>query len=102
MPEESQCTAIIAYEVGQEDAERFLDSWERANSFLQEQEGHLSTALHQACSAHPDFRFVNISQWENADAFRQATQSQEFREVVGRLEAFPVHAAVYEVVRSSS
>lgn len=102
MPEGDQCTAIIAYEVGQEDAERFLDSWQRANSFLQEQPGHISTTLHQACSAHPDFRFVNISCWENAEAFRTATQSQEFKEVAGRLEAFPIHASVYEVVTDIS
>ena len=101
MPEEDQCTAIIAYEVSQEDCERFVDSWERANNFLMEQPGHISTTLHRACSANPDFRFVNVSCWENAEAFRKATQSDEFREVAGRLEAFPIHASVYEVVRSS-
>ena len=98
MPEEDQCTAIVAYEVSGEDCERFLDSWKRANDFLREQAGHISTTLHRACSANPDFRFVNISCWESADAFRVATQSEEFREAAGRLEAFPIHASVYEVV----
>jgi heme-degrading monooxygenase HmoA len=93
-----QCTAIVAYEVSNEDCELFMESWERANAFLQEQPGHISTTLHRACSANPDFRFVNISCWESADAFRDATQSEGFREVSGRLEAFPIHASVYEVV----
>lgn len=97
---EDQCTAIVAYEVSREDCDRFMDSWERANDFLQQQPGHISTTLHRAASANPDFRFVNISCWESADAFRSATQSHEFKEVAGRLEAFPIHAAVYEVVRS--
>jgi heme oxygenase (mycobilin-producing) len=99
MPED-QCHAIVAYEVSEVDSERFLDSWERANAFLQEQPGHISTTLHRAASANPDFRFVNVSCWESADAFRAATQNLEFREVASRLEAFPIHAAVYDVVRS--
>lgn len=95
-----QCTAIVAYEVEAEDCERFLDSWEIANNFLKQQPGFASTALHRAASANPDFRFVNISCWESADAFRAATQSQAFRDASGRLEAFPIHASVYEVLRT--
>lgn len=99
MPE-GQCTVIVTYEVAYEDCERFLDSWDKANAYLKEQPGFISTALHRAESANPDFRFVNISYWESADAFRAATQSQGFREASGRLEAFPVHASAYEVVRT--
>ena len=99
---EGQCTAIVAYEVLAEDSERFLDSWEVANAFLTKQPGHVSTTLHRAESANPDFRFVNVSCWESADAFRTATQSQGFRDAAGRLEAFPIHASVYEVVRNLS
>ena len=95
-----QYHAIVAYEVSEGDADRFLDSWKRANDFLREQKGHVSTTLHRATSANPDFRFVNVSCWQSDDAFRAATQNQEFREVSGRLEAFPIHAAVYEVVRA--
>lgn len=97
---DEQCTAIVAYEVSAEDCERFLDSWTRANQFLKKQPGLLSTTLHKAASAQPDFRFVNVSCWESADAFRAATQSQGFRDASGRLEAFPMHASVYEVVKT--
>ena len=97
---DEQCMAIVAYEVSAEDSERFLDSWDRANEFLKGQPGLMSQTLHKASSAAPDFRFVNVSCWESADAFRSATQSQGFREAAGRLEAFPLHASVYEVVRS--
>ena len=93
-----QCTAIVAYEVEADDAERFLDSWKIANDFLKEQPGFTSTALHRAVSANPDFRFVNISCWESDDAFRAATLSHGFLEASGRLQAFPIHAAAYEVM----
>lgn len=95
-----QCTAIVAYEVNYEDRERFLDSWEKANEFLRKQPGFVSTTLHEAVSANPDFRFVNISCWEDDDAFRRATQSQEFREASGRLSPFPIHASAYDIVRT--
>ena len=98
--EGAQCTAIVAYEVAAEDSERFLDSWDRAIGFLREQPGFNSTALHQAASANPDFRFVNISCWDSADAFRAAIKSREYEEASGRLDAFPIHAAVYEVIRT--
>jgi len=91
-------TAIVAYEVSAEDAERFMDSWERAQAFMKKQPGLVSTKLHKAVSAAPDFRFVNVTRWENADAFRAATQSPGFQEASGRLGAFPIHASVYEVV----
>ena len=95
-----QCTVIVSYEVAHEDADRFLDSWEKANDFLRQQPGFVSTALHRAVSANPDFRFVNVSCWESDDAFRTATQSQEFRDASGRLVPFPIHASAYEVVKT--
>ena len=98
--DKKQCTAIVAYEVAHEDTERFLDSWEKANNCLKEQPGFISTALHQAVSANPDFRFVNVGCWESADAFRAATQSEAFRNASGRLDAFTMHASAYQVVKS--
>ncbi len=100
MAEQGQCTVIVAYEVAHEDCERFLDSWEKADAYLKDQPGYVSTALHRAVSANPDFRFVNIACWESEDAFRKATQSLEFREASGRLEPFNIHASVYDVVRT--
>ena len=95
-----QCTVIVAYEVAHEDSQRFLDSWEKVNAFLREQPGFVSTALHQAVSANPDFRFVNVSCWATDDAFRAATQSPEFQGMSGRLGPFSIHASAYEVVRT--
>jgi heme-degrading monooxygenase HmoA len=98
--EDRECIVIVAYEVAHEDRDRFLDSWERANATLKEQRGFVSAALHQAVSANPEFRFVNIGRWENADAFRAATQHPDYLQAAARLGAFPVHASVYEVLKS--
>ena len=95
-----QCTVIVAYEVAHEDCQRFMDSWEKANAALKEQPGFVSTALHKAVSANPDFRFVNISCWESDDAFRAATCSPAFQEASARLSPFPVHGSAYEVVKT--
>jgi heme oxygenase (mycobilin-producing) len=95
-----ECTVIVAYEVAHEDCDRFMDSWEKVNDFLRKQRGFLSTALHRAVSANPDFRFVNVSKWEDADCFRSATQSPEFHAMSGRLGPFPMYASAYEIVRS--
>jgi heme-degrading monooxygenase HmoA len=95
-----KCTVIVTYEVAHEDRERFLDSWDKAQHFLKGQPGFEGTALHQAVSANPDFRFVNVSTWESDDAFRAATQNPDFQSASGRLSPFPIHAAAYEVIRS--
>jgi heme-degrading monooxygenase HmoA len=94
-----QVAAIVAYEVAAEDEDKFLPAWERANDYLKQQDGHVSTTLHKAVSANPHFRFVNVGCWESDEAFRNATQSAGFRDASGALEAYPIHAAVYEVVR---
>jgi len=93
------CTAIVAYEVNGEDADKFMNAWKKAQAYLKKQKGHVSTTLHQSASANPDFRFVNVATWASADAFRSATQSSAFREASGLLEAYPIHAAVYDVVK---
>jgi len=94
------CTTIVAYEVNGEDCDKFLNAWKEADAHLQKQKGHVSTTLHKSASANPDFRFVNVSCWDSADDFRAATQSEEFREASAKLEAYPVHASVYEVVET--
>ncbi|MGI9121117.1 MAG: antibiotic biosynthesis monooxygenase family protein [Acidimicrobiales bacterium] len=95
-----ECTAIVAYEVRAEDRDRFLNAWDRANEHLQTQPGYVGNTLHEAVSANPDFRFVNIARWKSVDDFRAATQSSTFYEASGWLEAYPIHPAVYDVVRS--
>lgn len=95
---DSPCTAIVAYEVDAADSDLFLEAWRRANAHLGGQPGLVSSTLHQAASAAPRFRFVNVADWETGDAFRAATQSQGFQVASGDLAAYSVSAAVYQKV----
>ena len=95
---DSPCTAIVTYEVNPEDCDLFLRAWKRANDFLTGQSGLISNTLHEARSAAPKFRFVNVAEWETGDDFRNATLSPEFAQASGELAAYPVNAAVYEKV----
>jgi heme-degrading monooxygenase HmoA len=97
---QEQCTTIVAYAVRSEDIDKFLNAWDRANDYLKEQAGFVSTALHQAASASPQFRFVNVASWESADHFRAATQCSGFWEASAALDAYPLYGAAYDVVRT--
>ncbi len=94
------CTAIVSYKVNFEDVDTFLNAWDKANEFLKNQPGHVSTTLHRAMSANPPFRFVNVAKWKTVDDFRKATQSPAFHEASGLLSAYPVYASAYDTVRN--
>jgi heme oxygenase (mycobilin-producing) len=93
-------TVIVSYKVKDEDADNFLNAWERANDFLKKQPGHVSTTLHRAMSSNPPFRFVNVAKWKTVEDFRKATQSVGYKEAAGWLSAYSVYASVYDTVRS--
>jgi len=93
------CTVIVSYKVNAEDVDNFMNAWDRANSFLKKQSGHVSTSLHKAMSANPYFRFVNVAKWKTVEDFRKATQSTAYQEASGWLEAYPVYASAYDTVR---
>jgi hypothetical protein len=95
-----QAGMIVSYEVAHEDADRFLNSGEKANDFLRKQPGFVSTALHRAVSANPGFRFLNVRCLENDDALRSATQNQGIRDASGRRLPLPIHTSAYEIVRT--
>jgi heme-degrading monooxygenase HmoA len=94
------CTVIVSYKVRDEDAENFLNAWDRANDYLKKQGGHVSTTLHRAMSSNPPFRFVNVAKWKTVEDFRKATQSVGYKEAAGWLSAYPVKASVYDAIRS--
>ena len=91
---------INAFEVPEGKEDEFIKGWEATRDYLQAQPGYIDTALHQAVSPEPDFRFVNIGRWESPQAFQQAIQSPGFQEVSKPLAGFRPHPALYRVVRS--
>lgn len=91
---------INAFEVPEGREEEFIRGWEASRDYLKSQPGYVDTALHQAVSPDPDFRFVNVGRWENAQAFQAAVQSPGFRQVSAALGDFRPHPALYRVVRT--
>jgi heme oxygenase (mycobilin-producing) len=91
---------INAFEVPEDREDEFLRGWEATRDYLQTQPGYVGTALHQAVSPNPDFRFVNVGRWESLQAFQHAIQSQGFREASEALAEFRAHPALYQIVRT--
>ena len=82
----------------QTDDERFLLGWERAADYMRQQPGFLSSRLHRALRPDARFPFVNVAEWESAQAFQAAVMSEHFREIAKG--APPGSPSLYEVVRS--
>ena len=73
----------------------FVAWWVRTRDFLNARVGPIPTALHRAISPDARFRFVNVAQIEDVDAWRAALSDPEFpgREMPGRR-----YPGLYEVV----
>jgi heme-degrading monooxygenase HmoA len=91
---------INAFEVPEGQEDEFIRGWEATRDYLQTQPGYVDTALHQAVSSNPDFRFVNVGRWESPQPFQQAIQSQGFREATRALADFCPRPALYQIVRT--
>jgi heme-degrading monooxygenase HmoA len=94
---ESAVVLINPFEVPAGADEEFIASWEAAPDYLRGQPGYLHTRLHRSILPDADFRFVNIAEWESAEAFRAAVESRGFQQA-GR-PPYPAHPALYRVVR---
>ncbi len=93
-------TLINPFEVPQGREEDALKGWEAAAEHLRKQPGFISTELHEAIAPGAKFHFINVAQWESAQAFEAAVTSPEFRALTkGIVENFPHHPALYRVVR---
>ncbi len=91
---------INSFEVPEGREDEFIRGWEATRDYLEAQPGYVDTALHQAVSPNPDFRFVNVGRWESPQAFQAAIQSAGFRGVSEALAEFRPHPALYKIVRT--
>ena len=75
--------------------EEFVAWWIRTRDFLNARVGPIPTALHGATSPDAKFRFVNVAQIGDLDAWRAALSDPEFpgREMPG--QRYP---GLYEVI----
>lgn len=76
--------------------------WERTSRYFTGQPGFVSLRLHRAVSVDAPYRWVNVAIWDSEEAFRAATTTDEFRQVVTQAgwERFPSSPVLFQVVTS--
>jgi heme-degrading monooxygenase HmoA len=90
-------TLINIFEVPEGRQEGFVARWRDAAAYLRQQEGFISTRLHQSLDPSVRFAYVNVAMWVTAEHFQRAVSSPQFQEMA-RAMHFPSHRALYQVV----
>ncbi len=89
-------TLINVFEVPEGKQDGFVERWRDAAAYLRQQEGFVSTRLHQSLDPTARFAFVNVAVWESAQHFRMAVSSPRFQEIA-RAMPFPSYPALYRI-----
>ncbi len=87
---------INAFEVPPAKDDEFMARWQDAAAFLRQQEGFISTRLHQSLDPAA-FRFVDVAVWQSPEHFRQAVGTAEFQALARRMP-FVSHPTVYRSI----
>ena len=83
--------------VGAED--EFFALWQRVNAYMVTKPGYVSHRLHRSLAPDARYRFVNLAEWESAEALQQG-HDDGFRQLVSEpaWSKFASTPAVYDVV----
>jgi heme-degrading monooxygenase HmoA len=94
-------TLINPFEVPEGKEEEALAFWERVADYMRNQPGFISTRLHKALVPWARFHLINVAEWESAEHFQMAINSEKFKALTEPyMEVFPHFPGLYEVVRS--
>jgi heme-degrading monooxygenase HmoA len=78
-----------------------LTFWEKAAEYMKRQPGFISTRLHKAVSTEARFHFINVAEWESADHFQKAMESDAFKELTAPyMKVFPHYPGLYKLIRN--
>lgn len=91
---------INSFVLAEEAEARFRALWEATSAFSRSQPGFRSLRLHRALSPEARYRYVNVVEWESADAYRAAHEQDELLRLVTRRDwaEYPSTPALDEVV----
>ena len=98
----SAVTLINVFEVPEDRDEEFLDGWQRTAAFMRQQPGSLSTRLHFSLNEQTQFRYVNVAEWTDSEAFQRAVEQEAFRQVARDIAFAEAHPSLYRVKVSAS
>ncbi|MEJ2143413.1 MAG: antibiotic biosynthesis monooxygenase [Gammaproteobacteria bacterium] len=94
-------TVINPVEVPEGRENEALEMWEAFAEYFRKQPGYISTKLHKALNPDAKFHFINIAEWESADAFQAAISNPELMDVAKNLpDDIPHYPGIYEVIRT--
>ena len=94
-------TVINPFEVPQGREDEALSMWESFAAYFRNQPGYISTKLHKAISPDARFHFINIAEWESAEAFQTALENPELMSVAKDLPGdIPHYPGLYEIIRT--
>jgi heme-degrading monooxygenase HmoA len=97
----SSVTVITPFEVPHGREDEALSMWESFAAYFRKQPGYISTQLHKSLNPDARFYFINIAEWESAQAFQAALENPELMEVAKILPAdIPHFPGLYEVIRT--
>jgi heme-degrading monooxygenase HmoA len=92
---------INPFEVPKGKEDTALKMWEKAAEYMKKQPGFISTKLHRALSPDARFHLINIAEWESAEKFQAAINSDEFKRLTeNAMVEFPHYPELYEVIRT--
>jgi len=94
----STIVLINPFEVPEGEEEQFLAGWRAAADHLRQQQGFVSTRMHQSLDPTTRFRFVNVAEWASAGHYRRAVSSPQFQTFARLLNA-TAHPALYQVIQ---
>jgi heme oxygenase (mycobilin-producing) len=97
---ESPVVLINIFQVSPAQEEAFVAAWKEAHDHLTQQDGYVSTKLHESLQADARFRFVNVAQWKSAQQYQAAVSTEAFRQIAQRTRANSKEAtpALYRVI----
>jgi heme oxygenase (mycobilin-producing) len=92
---------INPFEVHEGQEREALILWEMAADFFRRQPGFISTRLHQAIVPWARFYLINVAEWESAQRYEAALNSEEYRKLAERFkDVARYYPGLYEVVKT--
>ena len=82
--------------------EETIQFWEKARDFLAKEPGYVSTKLHQSLNPEATYQLINIAEWKNAEAFRNATQKMRMyfkAQKIPMVAGLRYDPALYRIIR---
>jgi quinol monooxygenase YgiN len=67
-------TLINAFSVPEGKLDECVEFWKKYNDALKEEDGYISTKLHQSIDNNATFELVNVAQWSSESAYKAAIQ----------------------------